>query len=377
MDTFDVYTAVVFQTDTVVVQRRADIKKNLNRIVEFCERIGAYSTAAKPPGLPPEYQGWAPVKLLAFPEYCLQGNALKFGMNVPAIEIPGEETEALAELAHKHDVFISCAAIERLPEFPDRIFNCNFIIAPEGKVIHKYHKFNIAIHHELATSPHDVYEEYYQAYGNGRSRLQTFFPVVDTAIGKIGTLICHDGRINENWRALALNGAEIIIHGNFLEPTSSPPRDHRELAARWGAVSNIVYVVAPQLGSMIRKEAVRHLQSGGSLIVDPEGVIIARAPYPGEGMTSAVIRLDHLRRRRMDTGFNVLTELRTEVYYEMFKESIYPSNALSEQIRDASEIYKKRDPYSLGVMKKLVERGILTPPKDWKLWRESMDKKGP
>lgn len=128
---------------------------------------------------------------------------------------------------------------------------------------------------------------------------------------------------------------------------------------------------------MIRKEAVRHLQSGGSLIVDPEGVIIARAPYPGEGMTSAVIRLDHLRRRRMDTGFNVLTELRTEVYYEMFKESIYPSNALSEQIRDASEIYKKRDPYSLGVMKKLVERGILTPPKDWKLWRESMDKKGP
>jgi predicted amidohydrolase len=368
METFDVYTAVVFQTESEVVQRRADIKKNLNRIVEFCGRIASYSVTAKPPDFP-EYQGWAPVKLLAFPEYCLQGNALKFGMDAALIEIPGEETEILSDIARKGDVFISCCAIERLPEFSDRYFNCNFIIDPSGKIIHKYHKFNMAFHLELATSPHDVYEEYYEAYGNGRSRLQTFFPVADTAIGKIGTLICHDGRINENWRALALNGAEIIIHGNFVEPTSSPPRDHRELAARWGAVSNVAYVVAPQLGAMIRKENVKYYQSGGSMIVDPEGVVIARAPYPGEAMTSAVIRLDHLRRRRMDTGFNVLSELRTEIYREMFEEAIYPPGILApDPIRDASEIYEKRDPYSLGVMKKLVERGVLTLPKDWKLW---------
>ncbi len=371
METFDVYTAVVFQTETEVVQRRADIKKNLNRIVEFCERIGAYSSSVKPPDYPAEHSGWAPVKLLAFPEYCLQGNALKFGMNAAIIEIPGEETEILSGIARKHDVFISCCAIERLAEFPNRYFNCNFIIAPDGKIIHKYHKFNMAIHHELATSPHDVYEEYYQAYGKGRSRLQTFFPVVNTAIGKIGTLICHDGRINENWRALTLNGAEIIIHGNFLEPTASPPRDQRELVARWNAVSNMVYVVAPQLGAMIRKEAVKYLQSGGSLIVDWEGVVIARIPFPGEGMTSATIRLDHLRRRRMDTGFNVLAELRTEIYREMFEEAIYPPNALADPIKDASELYKKRDPYSLGVMKKLIERGVLTPPKDWKVQKES------
>jgi hypothetical protein len=120
---------------------------------------------------------------------------------------------------------------------------------------------------------------------------------------------------------------------------------------------------------MIRKENVKYYQSGGSMIVDPEGVVIARAPYPGEAMTSAVIRLDHLRRRRMDTGFNVLSELRTEIYREMFEEAIYPPGILAlDPIRDASEIYEKRDPYSLGVMKKLVERGVLTLPKDWKLW---------
>lgn len=366
MKTIDVYTAVVFQTDTVAVQSRAEIRKNLDRILEFCERIPAYSTSAKPPNSPPEHRAWAPVKLVAFPEFCLQGNALKFGMGASAIEIPGEETEALSRVARKHDVYISFCATERLAEFPHRTFNCNFIIAPDGNIIHKYHKFNNSLTHELNTSPHDVYEEYYQAYGRGRSRLQTFFPVADTPIGKIGTLICHDGRINENWRALALNGAEIIIHGNFVEPTASSPRDHRELVARWNAVANMVYVLAPQLGSLIRKETVRFFQSGGSLIVDPEGVVIGSAPYPGEGMTSAVIRLDHLRRRRMDTSFNPLVELRTEIYHEMYRESIYPPNALKDNpVRDASELYQKRDPFSLGVVRKLVKRGVLTPPKDW------------
>lgn len=52
MKTIDVYTAVVFQTDTVAVQSRAEIRKNLDRILEFCERIPAYSTSAKPPNSP-------------------------------------------------------------------------------------------------------------------------------------------------------------------------------------------------------------------------------------------------------------------------------------------------------------------------------------
>lgn len=367
METIDVYTAVVFQPDAETVESRADIRKNLDRMIDVCARVGAYSVSAKPPGvLPEEYQGWAPVKLIAFPEYCLQGNALNLGMNAVFIDIPGEETERLSAVARNNGVYISCCALERLPEFPGHIFNCNFLIDPNGDVIHKYHKFSVAIHHELATSPHDVLDAYYEAYGKGRTRLQTFFPVTETAIGKIGTLICHDGRINENWRALALNGAEIIIHGNFVEPTSSPPRDHRMLAARWGAVSNMAYVIAPQLGSMARKENVKHFQSGGSLIVDSEGVVLASCPYPGEAMTSAVIRLDHLRRRRMDTGFNVLTELRTEVYREMYSEAIYPPNVLPEPVRDASQMFEKRDPYSLGVMKELVRRGVLTLPTGWR-----------
>jgi len=363
METFDVYTAVVFQTETEVVRKRSDIKKtNLKRIVDICGRMAAYTPTVKPPYCPPDYPEWAPIKLLAFPEYCLAGPSFNIDMMALTIEIPGEETEMLSDLARKHDVYISCAAIEQLPEFPGRYFNCNFLIAPDGKIIHKYHKYNTAIHHELSTSPHDVYEEYYQAYGNGRSRLQTFFPVADTSIGKIGALLCYDGCFNENWRALALNGAEIIIHGNLVEPMTSPPRDWRELMARWNAVTNIVYVLAPQQGSLIREESVKYYQSGGSLIVDPEGVVIARAPFPGEAMTSAVIRLGHLRRRRMNSGYNFLSQLRTEVYAEMFKEPIYPPNALAEPIRNASEIYKKRDPHSLGIIQKLVKRGVLTPP---------------
>ena len=56
--------------------------------------------------------------------------------------------------------------------------------------------------------------------------LDTFFPVVDTRIGKLGTLICMDGNFPENARALALNGAEIIIRPTaYPEPFVSFPLD--------------------------------------------------------------------------------------------------------------------------------------------------------
>ena len=43
------------------------------------------------------------------------------------------------------------------------------------------------------------------------------FPVVDTDIGKLGCMTCHDGATPEVSRALGFNGVEIICHPTAMQ----------------------------------------------------------------------------------------------------------------------------------------------------------------
>ena len=67
-------------------------------------------------------------------------------------------------------------------------------------------------------------------------------PVFDTAVGKVGVYICYDRHFPEGWRALGLNGAEIVFN---------PSATHRGLSEYiWrieqpaAAVANMYYVGA-------------------------------------------------------------------------------------------------------------------------------------
>ena len=44
------------------------------------------------------------------------------------------------------------------------------------------------------------------------------FPVVDTEIGRIGTIVCMEGSYPETARGLAMNGAEIMYRPSYPEP---------------------------------------------------------------------------------------------------------------------------------------------------------------
>jgi hypothetical protein len=191
------------------------------------------------------------------------------------------------------------------------------------------------------------------------------FPVARTEIGNIGMLTCNDGLYPENWRALCLNGAEVIVHGNLPEPFASPPHDWRLSFARASAVANMCYVVSPSYGTKLGDGVVKYATGGanGSFVVDPEGVVLSQVPYPGEAITSAVIRLDHLRRRRYDPGaVNFISHLRTDLYRSMYDGEIYPSNLLTEEPVVGFSDRARRDVASLGVLDALTERGVLTRP---------------
>jgi predicted amidohydrolase len=94
-------------------------------------------------------------------------------------------------LAVKHDLYIVAGLLER--EGP-AIYNVAVLISPDGKVIGKYRK---------VTLPRGEIEA---GITPGRD-----YPVFETRFGKVGMMICYDGFFPEVARALAIQGAEVIV----------------------------------------------------------------------------------------------------------------------------------------------------------------------
>jgi formamidase len=355
MKSFSDYTVCVVQPLTKFVWNRKEIKENLSRCLELIDIVKA------------RVGGWAPLKLIAFPEFFLQGITNRANMSDYyrgiLIKLPGEETNQISKKAKEYGIFIVGAALEQDPNFPDLYFNTAFMIGPEGKIIHKYRKALPAIHLEMAASPHDVFDRYMKVYGEGKSITETFFPVTNTPIGKIGIFICMDGHFPETTRALSLQGAEILIRPTAMPaPLVSSPMNTWELENRMRAYENLAYVIAPTTGGIITQELPASYFPGDSMIVDFEGVVVARAPYPGETILSAVIRLEELRRRRQHTQRNFLTQIRSELFGELYEKPIYPKNEfLKNPLLERKNLAKRG---SEAVIKAFSKREIFVKPKN-------------
>ena len=97
------------------IRKRADIKVNLEHLSHLVKAAAWLS------GLD------LPVRLIAFPEGALQAfndevldlDHVQFAREC-AIDIPGDETEALGEIARQYDVFIMAKAKARHPDLQDR-----------------------------------------------------------------------------------------------------------------------------------------------------------------------------------------------------------------------------------------------------------------
>ncbi|MFQ5762051.1 MAG: nitrilase-related carbon-nitrogen hydrolase, partial [Candidatus Bathyarchaeia archaeon] len=109
MKTLDSYSAATIQPIIRRVLKRAQIKENLNRCLNLIT-VANKSGLCKL-GAPRGYEGYAPVKLVAFPEFFLQGWTAKADFEKYKkeilIEIPGEETDRLGERAKATRCFIA------------------------------------------------------------------------------------------------------------------------------------------------------------------------------------------------------------------------------------------------------------------------------
>jgi beta-ureidopropionase len=317
-----------------------------------------------------------PVKLIALAEGALTGFTDE-AFDVPHrtaardfyIEIPGPETEMLAELARLYGTYIIVQCKARWPEvIADRYFNTLFVISPRGEVVHKAAKNHLWCR-ERSCTPHDVYDRWVEVFGDG---LDAFYPVLRTteemggAIGNIGTICCSDGEYPEAVRALAFNGAEVVYRPSEAIPMTQsgyPGGGGWMIQNRGHAQFNSLYMVCPNVGPVFLHPGMRHpfdIGGGNSHIVDYLGNVVA---YQASGYNTAVaamIDIEALRQFRvMNLNSNWIKDLRTEIFAKLYEQPIHPKNLwLGQDPRhhaDVDEVYRAN-------IQRLIDRGTFTPP---------------
>ena len=267
------FTAAIIQLDS-----QSDVEKNLNTIVGFIEQ--AVQRGAK---------------LIAMPENC---NYVGGESAAHAEEIPGGHTfQVLSEQAKKYGVWLHCGSIYEKNDTDPRPYNSSMVINPKGELAAKYHKLH----------PFDVNVPGLEPIRES-DRICPGREIVTVDTGEVGCLglsVCYDIRFGELYRIMALEGAQILLTpADFTMPTG---KDHWETILRTRAIENGCYVIAPgQYGVKPKFTAYAN-----SLIVDPWGTVIARAP-DRPCVITAEIDLDYLQevRRKIFT----LENRRPDVY---------------------------------------------------------------
>ena len=347
------YMALALQPTMRGCRTRSDVAVNIRHISELIDAAVWLSAID------------LPVRLICIPEGCLQGftdevfdwDHEKY-VDELALDLPGEETDALGRKAKQHNAFIIAQAKVKHPEFPKKFFNAAFIIDPDGEVVHKHYKLQVFAR-EHSTVPHDVWDKWVDLYGDD---LNAFFPVAETEIGRIGCVICMEGSFPETARGLAMNGAEIIYRPAYPEPYVS--NDLWEIQNRARALDNTCYLVAPNPANyFLMPDSSDALDTfgGKSMIVDYQGKILSQHAYgAGPSYAGAIIDSEGLRQYRTRSLWgNWLRDLRTEQFRCIYEHALYPKNL---GLQGHPGRHAQHDAIRQRIMETMIEQGIYRRP---------------
>ncbi|GAB2867534.1 apolipoprotein acyltransferase [Actinocorallia aurea] len=172
-----------------------------------------------------------------------------------AESIPGPTTERFQALAAELGMVLVLPMYEQ--EQPGVLYNTAAVVDADGSYLGKYRKTHIP-------QVKGFWEKFYFRPGN------LGYPVFDTAVGKVGVYICYDRHFPEGWRALGLNGAQIVFNPSATSRGLSSYLWKLEQPA--SAVANEYFVGA------INRVGIEDLGDndfyGTSYFVDPEGKFV-------------------------------------------------------------------------------------------------------
>jgi predicted amidohydrolase len=165
--------------------------------------------------------------------------------------VPGATTEKLGALARRHKAWVAAGIYERDGR---AVYNTAVLVDREGRLAGKYRKVYLPREEvERGLTPGNAY------------------PVFETDFGRVGLMICYDVFFPDPARALAAQGADMIL---------LPIWGGDETLAAARAIENKVFLVASGYDHP-------------TYIMDPDGKRVAQAPQRGE---VAVAEIDLARR---------------------------------------------------------------------------------
>ena len=263
--------------------------------------------------------------------FCQREDLRLFDLAEP---IPGPSTNKLAEVARKARVAIVASLFER--RAPGLYHNTAVTLNADGAIASVYRKMHI---------PDDplYYEKYYFAPGD------LGFQAVDTAFGRVGTLVCWDQWYPEAARLTALQGAEVLFYPTAI---GWHPAEKDEFGAaqyeawqtiqRSHAIANGVYVASVNrvgleygevklvhgdvLGNPAEGQGIEFW--GGSFLADPFGRILAKASHDAEEILLGEIVLGRIEDTRRNWPF--LRDRRIDAYAPISKRFLDPVNTWSQ-----------------------------------------------
>ncbi len=173
-----------------------------------------------------------------------------------AEEIPnGPTTKRFQALAKELGMVLVLPMYEQ--EMAGVLYNTAAIIDADGTYLGKYRKQHIP-------QVKGFLEKFYFRPGTGG------YPVFDTAVGKVGIYICYDRHFPEGWRALGLNGAQIVFNPSATSRGLSSYLWRLEQPA--SAVANEYFVGA--INRVGIEDQGDNDFYGTSYFVDPEGKFV-------------------------------------------------------------------------------------------------------
>lgn len=229
----------------------------------------------------------ADVDVLVFPETALSGYFLEGGVVEASLSV-----EELVEELGEPPQGAPDLALGFYERGSRNFYNSVAYIEPGEREWNVRH-----IHRKLFLPTYGVFDE--ARFVEPGKEVRAF----DTRFGRIGMLICEEAWHSLPSMVLALDGAELI-----LVMSASPARDFAPSSGglpsnldRWDQIAPMIalehgiFVAVAQLaGSEGGK-----LFAGGSIVVGPDGTILARGPLMDEGITLAKLDASAINRARM------------------------------------------------------------------------------
>jgi len=210
-----------------------------------------------------------------------------------AVIVPGPATEAIAAAARQHGMHVLLGINER---DGGSLYNSQLLIDSGGEIILKRRKITPTYHERMVWGQGD---------GSG-------LKVVDTSLGKIGSLACWEHYNPLARFALMAQGEEIhcaqfpgsLVGQIFSEQTAVTMR-HHALEAGCFVICSTAWLDPEDYGAITPDTALHKAFQGGchTAVISPEGRYLAGPLPEGEGL--AIAELDRSlitkRKRMMDS----------------------------------------------------------------------------